>query len=170
MLRRLGYRTKGHLQHCTSFRRSFHGSSTGSSTELSSSTSSSSTVVHESLPVGLPSHLVEQLTTHSSDGRAGECNRRYHAWRYPSTERWHEDRVPSRRSRSDTGARRGSAVAESVPRGLLVVSNAQRQGEHLFCQKVQKTSEATYGITRAASVCECSKVRQGSRTRCLFLL
>ena len=147
MLRRLGYRTKGHLQHCTSFRRSFHGSSTGSSTELSSSTSSSSTVVHESLPVGLPSHLVEQLTTHSSDGRAGECNRRYHAWRRPSTERWHEDRVSSRRSRSDTGPRRGSAVAE---RACLVASswspsptrNAQRQGEHLFCQKAQKTSEA----------------------------
>ena len=118
MLRRLGYRTKGHLQHCTSFRRSFHGSSTGSSTELSSSTSS--TVVHESLPVGLPSHLVEQLTTHSSDGRAGECNRRYHAWRYPSTERWHEDRVPSRRSRSDTGARR---AAVPWPRACLVASS-----------------------------------------------
>ena len=39
MLRRLGYRTKGHLQHCTSFRRGFHGRSTSSSTELRSSTS-----------------------------------------------------------------------------------------------------------------------------------
>ena len=161
MLRRLGYRTKGHLQHCTSFRRSFHGSSTGSSTELSSSTSSSSTVVHESLPVGLPSHLVEQLTTHSSDGRAGECNRRYHAWRYPSTERWHEDRVSSRRSRSDTGSARqcrGRQRASWPPRGLQRATAE----EHLFCQKAQKTSEAIYrellGRLVSVSGARCDKV------------
>ena len=64
MLRRFGYRTKGHLQHCTSFRRGFHGSSTGSSTELSSSTSSSSTVVHESLPVGLPCPITSRRAAH----------------------------------------------------------------------------------------------------------
>ena len=40
--------------------------------------------------------------------------------------------------RAATPARRGSAVADSVPRGLLVVSNAQRQKSTFSVKKLRK--------------------------------
>jgi hypothetical protein len=137
MLRRLGYRTKGHLQHCTSFRRGFHGRSTSSSTELRSSTSHRAQWCTKAYLSG--SHHISSSSSPRIRATAEQENAIDDTMLGGVQARRDGTRTASRvGDRAATPARRGSAVADSVPRGLLVVSNAQRQKSTFSVKKLRK--------------------------------